>query len=84
MLSGQLVQGYLSQPRIRRCAQSAGGTNYLRVAKSIQKTSLADSITNIGWRKWQPRIQTEFLRTDRGGLAERKNGKKLWREQKNS
>jgi putative transposase len=24
---------------------------------------LADSITNIGWRKWQRRIQTEFLRT---------------------
>ena len=57
------VQGYLSPRRIHRCAQSAGGTNCPRPSKSGQKTSLADSITNIGWRKWQPRIQTEFLRT---------------------
>src|SRR5215472_16655463 len=57
------VQGYLSPRRIHRCVQSAGGTNCPRLSKSGQKTSLADSITNIGWRKWQPTIQIEFLRT---------------------
>lgn len=40
---------------------------WLRSVKNDgEKTSLADSITNIGWRKWQYRIQTEFLRTTGG------------------
>src|SRR5215472_8512537 len=54
-----------AHPRIRRCAQSAGGTNCRRLSKSRENTSLADSITNIG-ESGSLEFRPNFLRTTVG------------------